>query len=75
MEEINQKLEGVQLNAEGYVPFHVEWILMFRSEKKVNSAAVRKAAKEARRAEIERAQEVKWTQKGIFLINSLGCQG
>lgn len=48
---------------------------MFRSEKKVNSAAVRKAAKEARRAEIERAQEVKWTQKGIFLINSLGCQG
>lgn len=32
---------------------------LIRGEKKVNSAALRKAAKEARQAEIERAREVK----------------
>lgn len=34
------------------------YFFMFRTEKKVNSAALRKAAKEARQAEIERAREV-----------------
>jgi hypothetical protein len=36
----------------------LHYYIVFRGEKKVNSAALRKAAKEARQAEIERAREV-----------------
>lgn len=34
-------------------------LFKFRTEKKVNSAALRKAAKEARQAQIERDREVR----------------
>ena len=34
------------------------FLMIFSGEKKVNSAALRKAVKEARQAEIERAREV-----------------